>query len=275
MRFPQPALSLAAIALVPPLCAAQSPPAPPDLTAERAEFARWLETSRVSPFRAVYHQPFHDELVFGPEGDPALAGLPAARLEQDLLRLTLQTADGTRGVPRNRDVGLGGYVLRVSGERSRSVVTVFGPRPREVGLPGWYPAAPALVIEGTLERPARPESRRMLGLDGIEVEASLAGALVARLGDRPIRLTVFRMPEPGTEESELMVFFRDSTNGSGTYPAGRFLALVPLGGDRYRADFNRARNPFCAYNGIFPCPLPWAGNHLDTPVEAGERYRNK
>jgi uncharacterized protein (DUF1684 family) len=115
----------------------------------------------------------------------------------------------------------------------------------------------------------------MLGLDGIEVEASLAGTFVARVGGKPVRLTVYRLPEPGTEESDLTIFFRDATNGQGSYPAGRFLALRPLGGTRYRADFNRARNPFCAYNGIFPCPLPWPGNAIDGPIAAGERYGAK
>ncbi|HET7039360.1 MAG TPA: DUF1684 domain-containing protein, partial [Gemmatimonadales bacterium] len=257
--------------LLPAVLPAQTPP---DLAAERAGFARWLETAPVSPYRAIYHQPFEDALVMGPGGDLALAALPAARLEQDLLRLTLETSDGRRTVPRNRDVEIGGYVLRVTGERGRSVVTVFGPG-REVAVPGWYAHVPALVVEGTLEPPGRRESRRMLGLDGIEVEASLAGTFAGRLGDRPVRLTVYRMPEPGTEESELMVFFRDSTNGRGTYPAGRFLSLRPLGGNRYRADFNRARNPFCAYNGIFPCPLPWDGNAIGVAVNAGERYVEK
>jgi len=258
---------------LPAALAAQDPP-PPDLAAERAELARWLETSPVSPYRAIYHQPLQNELVMGPGGDPALAALPAASLRQELIRLTLRTADGTRSVPRNRDVELGAYVLRVSGERGRSVVTVFGPA-RDVALPGWYPHAAGVVADGTIEPPARRESRRMLGLDGIEVDASLAGTFVGRVGDRALRLTVFRMPEPGTEESELMIFFRDSTNARGTYPAGRFLALRPLSGGRYRADFNRARNPFCAYNGIFPCPLPWAGNAVDAAIEAGERYGPK
>jgi hypothetical protein len=265
MPFPQLAL------LLPALLPAQIPP---DLAAERAEFARWLESSPVSPYRAIYHQPFQDQLVMGPEGDPALAALPAARLEQDLLRLTLETAQGRRTVPRNRDVELGGFVLRVSGERSRSVVTVFGPA-REVAPPGWYDYAAGVVVEGTVEAPDRRETRRMLGLDGVETEASLAGTFVAALDGRPVRLTVFRMPEPGTEESELMIFFRDSTNGRGTYPAGRFLSLLPRGGNRYRADFNRARNPFCAYNGIFPCPLPWAGNVIHAPLQAGERYHDQ
>ncbi|MDH4042832.1 MAG: DUF1684 domain-containing protein [Gemmatimonadota bacterium] len=263
MRFP------ALILLLPTVAVAQ---APPELAAERADFARWLQTAPGSPFAAIYHQPFADDLVFGPGGEPGLEGLPSATLSQGLLRLSLESADGSRGVPRNRDVSLGAeWRLRVTGDRGRSVVTVFGPV-REPKIPGWYAYDSTVVVEGTLEPPPKRASRRMLGLDGVEVEGSHAGTWVGHVADQDVRLTVYRMPEPGTAEADLMIFFRDATNGRGTYPAGRFLALRPQGGNRYRADFNRARNPFCAYNGIFPCPAQWPGNAIDSAVEAGERY---
>lgn len=263
MRFP--ALTL----LLPAIAAAQEPP---DLAAERADYARWLATAPVSPFAAVYHQPLADAVGFGPGGEPGLEALPAATLEQGLLRLSLRTAGGTRTVPRNRDIPLGdAWRVRVSGERGRAVVTVFGPV-RDAKVPGWYPWDGAVTAEGTLQPPARVESRRMLGLDGVEVEASHAGTWLGRVAGEDVRLTVYRMPEPGTDESELMIFFRDATNGQGTYPAGRFLALRPLGGGRYQADFNRTRNPFCAYNGVFPCPAQWPGNAIAAAIEAGERY---
>jgi len=266
MRLP------ALVLLLPAVAAAQTPP---DLAAERADFARWLETAPGSPFAAIYHQPFDGDLVFGPGGAPGLEDLPAATLRQGLVRLALETAEGTRGVPRNRDVPLGDrWRLRVTGGRARGLVTVFGPV-RAPEVPGWYPFDGRLVVDGRLEPPAEPEARRMLGLDGVEIEATRAGTWVGRVAGADVRLTVYRMPEPGTEESDLMIFFRDATNGAGTYPAGRFLALRPLGGDRYRADFNRARNPFCAYNGIFPCPAQWPGNAIAAALEAGERYRGE
>jgi hypothetical protein len=262
--------------LVPALAAAQAPaptPAPADIVAQRGEYARWLETSPVSPFAAIYHQPLDRRLVFGPGGDPALADLPAATLTEGSRGLTLDVAGTTRPVPRNRDVPLGGWRFRVAGEPGRSTVTVFGV-PRDVVVPGWYPYSAAFVVDGSLE-PAPRESRRMLGLDGVEVDASRVGTFVGRLAGDSIRLLVYRLPEPGTDQAELTIFFRDGTSGQGSYPAGRFLALRPLGVTRYRADFNRARNPFCAYNGVFPCPLPWPGNTITAAIAAGERYAAK
>ncbi|MBT8197021.1 MAG: DUF1684 domain-containing protein, partial [Acidimicrobiia bacterium] len=35
-------------------------------------------------------------------------------------------------------------------------------------------------------------------------------------------------------------------------------------------DFNRAINPYCAYDPDFSCPLPPATNWLPFPIEAGE-----
>jgi hypothetical protein len=262
---------LAACLLLLPAVAPAQGAAPAAIVAQRADFSRWLETSAVSPFAAIYHQPLDEQLVFGPGGDPALAGLPAATLHEGREGLILEVAGTSRAVPRNRDVPLGGWRIRVGGEPGRSTVTVFGV-PHDVAVPGWYPYSAALVVDGSLEPAARRDSRRMLGLDGVEVEASLVGTFVARVAGEAARLTVYRLPEPGTEEADLTIFFRDGTSGRGSYPAGRFVALRPLGVTRYRADFNRARNPFCAYNGVFPCPLPWPGNTIAAPIEAGEKY---
>ena len=113
---------------------------------------------------------------------------------------------------------------------------------------------------------------RVLALDGVETEAVEAGTVSVTVGGRTARLLVRRIPTGAEDESELEIYFRDATNGEGTYPAGRFVPLVPLPDGRYRLDFNRARNPFCAYSSAFPCPAPWRGNTLEAKVEAGERY---
>jgi uncharacterized protein (DUF1684 family) len=80
------------------------------------------------------------------------------------------------------------------------------------------------------------------------------------------------MPTGENDESELQVFFRDGSNGRGSYPAGRFVELIPTHSGQYLLDFNRARNPFCSYSTVYACPAPWPGNAIASPVEAGERY---
>jgi uncharacterized protein (DUF1684 family) len=84
-----------------------------------------------------------------------------------------------------------------------------------------------------------------------------------------------RLPDPATGESDLEIYFRDATNGDSTYPAGRFVTLLPAGQGKWRLDFNRARNPFCAYSSAFACPAPWRGNAIPAEVRAGEQYLPK
>lgn len=255
--------------IVPAALTGQSPAS---IEAERADFVAWLRTSPASPYAAVYHQPLRtDELVLGPGGSSLLRRAPAATLSSGRRGLTLETEDGRRIVPRNRDVALGDWRLRVSGSDGVTVVTVFAALDREVTHPGWFPVDPAWVVEGRLVPPERPGERRMLGLDGVEVRATAAGTLQGQVHGEAFAFTTYRVPVPGSEEADISVFFQDGTSGMETYPPGRFVTLQPLGGDRYRLDFNRARNPFCAYNTTFPCPIPW-GNVLEVRVEAGELY---
>lgn len=260
----------ALLAAVPLAAAAQSGSV---LEAERADYENWLRTSPSSPYAAVYHQPLTDDLVLGPGGSVVLQAAPPATLARGRRGLTLDTQDGRRPVPRNRDVALGDWRLRVSGSGNVAVVTVFAPLgDRQVSPPGWFPVASDYTVDGELRPPEEASQKRMLGLDGVEVTASLAGTFEGTVQGEGFALTAYRIPVNGTEEADVTVFFRDRTSGTETYPPGRFVTLQPLGGRRYLLDFNRARNPFCAYNTAFPCPLPWAGNSLDVRIEAGELY---
>jgi uncharacterized protein (DUF1684 family) len=77
----------------------------------------------------------------------------------------------------------------------------------------------------------------------------------------------------------LFIPFRDATNGSETYGAGRYLfdtaKSADLGGDPARGslilDFNFAFHPSCAFDPKWACPLAPPENRLDLPIRAGER----
>lgn len=242
---------------------------------ERSDYIAWLETAPNSPFAAVAQQPIGRDLRLGPaDADVPLEGVVEHRLTANGGRIALEGPDGTRPVPRALPLRLGRYTLVVDGPASGPVLTVFrngGASARNHRVE-YYPVDRSMVFTGRLLETEAPRKVRILGADGIEVEAIEAGSVSLPLGERPVRLQVRRLPMGG-DESELEIFFRDSTNGSETYPAGRFVALVPTPDGRYRLDFNLARNPFCAYSTAYPCPAPWEGNKVPMPIRAGERYR--
>ena len=252
--------------------AAQDAPGRTAVEQERADYVGWLRTADVSPFRALALRPFDAPFTLGPAGsDVPLAGIETHRLVPQGAVAALEGPAERRLIPRHRAVPLGRHTLLLSGPAERPVVTIFGPERRGTE-PSFYPYDPALAFTGPLTPASGASSVRILAPDGVEVEATEAGTVAVPIGGETHRLRVLRLPVPGSEESELEIYFRDATNDRGTYPAGRFVALVPTADGRYRLDFNRARNPFCAYNTVYPCPVPWAGNALPVPVAAGERY---
>jgi len=253
------------------LALALAAPAALSAQTERDDYLAWLATAANSPFAAVAQQPIGAGLRLGPAtADIPLAGLSEHRVIERGGAVSLE-GPGGRALPRGRPVPLGRYTIAVAGAPGRSVLTVFG-RGGERKRAQHYPHDESLVFLGTLAPPAKRTTVRVLAVDGVETEASEAGTVTVPVGGTRTRLRVLRIPTGDGEESELEIFFRDATNGEGTYPAGRFVALVPEAGGHYRLDFNRARNPFCAYSSAYPCPAPWRGNTIPAPVRAGERY---
>jgi len=76
----------------------------------------------------------------------------------------------------------------------------------------------------------------------------------------------------------LFLPFADASNGHETYGGGRYLLDGIKGTDlgvnaegRLICDFNFAYNPSCAYDEVWGCPLPPAGNALPVAVRGGEK----
>jgi uncharacterized protein (DUF1684 family) len=95
------------------------------------------------------------------------------------------------------------------------------------------------------------------------------GVLEFTLQGQPMTLGAF--VEEGQALETLFVPFADQTTGSETYPAGRYLELHPTSTGFYMVDFNRAFNPYCAYNNTYDCPFPPPSNRLKVAIRAGEK----
>jgi uncharacterized protein len=143
-----------------------------------------------------------------------------------------------------------------------------------------YDHDPALRFEVEVE-PAPPSEPGALamqlpnsGSDGLSFRRIGAVTLALPAGER--RLSVFWL---AGYAGGLFIPFRDATNGTETYGAGRYLVdgakSADLGvnpeTDALILDFNFAFQPSCAFDPRWACPLAPPENRLDVPVRAGER----
>jgi uncharacterized protein len=131
-----------------------------------------------------------------------------------------------------------------------------------------FPIDEAARVEARFE-PFNPQKQvPIVNVLGDVIDTPSPGRLIFRLHDTEYALDAL-IDDPA--EPDLFVIFRDRTNGSTTYPAGRYLHVpLPVDG-KTTIDFNQAYNPPCAFTAFATCPLPPKQNWLKTAVEAGEK----
>jgi hypothetical protein len=154
---------------------------------------------------------------------------------------------------------------------------------------------PSFRFEVEVEEPATEGGTGPPGLGGlgalgglgglsIELPVSVGGAMAfRRIGSVNVpfaqgnrRLELYWM---AGYAGGLFLPFRDATNGTETYGAGRYLLDAAKSADlgpgtgpgSLVLDFNFAFQPSCAFDPKYACPLAPPANRLDIAVRAGER----
>jgi len=131
----------------------------------------------------------------------------------------------------------------------------------------WYPVNPEyrIVAQFVAYEPAK--TMAIADTAGQKRTYSVPGYLTFTIHGRQLRL------DPAVSGENLFIMFRDLTSGKRTYGAGRFLSADMPKDGKTVLDFNRAYNPYCAYNPYASCPLPPKQNYLAVEIPAGETYR--
>lgn len=70
-------------------------------------------------------------------------------------------------------------------------------------------------------------------------------------------------------EDYLFLPFSDTTNGEETYIGGRYIDCRIQKELEWTIDFNKAYNPYCAYNYKYSCPIVPMENDLPIAIKAG------
>ena len=73
----------------------------------------------------------------------------------------------------------------------------------------------------------------------------------------------------------LFIPFTDATNGETSYGGGRYLDMRIPTGNTITLNFNKAYNPYCAYNGKYSCPIPPSENDISLAIPAGVKAYKK
>jgi uncharacterized protein (DUF1684 family) len=102
------------------------------------------------------------------------------------------------------------------------------------------------------------------------------GILKFEMNGNKFQLKVYQSKDSASDNKEdLLLPFLDETNGISTYGGGRYINLKTPLSDEVIIDFNKAYNPYCAYNELFSCPIVPEDNYLPFDVKAGVMYKTE
>jgi uncharacterized protein (DUF1684 family) len=142
--------------------------------------------------------------------------------------------------------------------------------------PAYYDYDPALRTVADIEA-ADGATFELPGSTSGHVTAERAGTAHCTLQGERLALSMFWLLD---YSGGFFLSFRDSTCGTETYGAGRYLLDTAKGADlgadeqgRLILDFNFSYQPSCSYDPQWSCPLPPRENWLIMPIRAGERFR--
>ncbi len=101
---------------------------------------------------------------------------------------------------------------------------------------------------------------------------AIYGTAYFSINEKEFELKIYQshnLREKEEYKNHLFLPFTDLSSGEESYGGGRFIDLLIPEGDRIIIDFNKAYNPYCAYNYKYSCPIPPRANFIKIKVLAG------
>ena len=136
----------------------------------------------------------------------------------------------------------------------------------------FYPANKTFFVRATLVKTENERPFEMKTSTDRKPMYVKYGELSFVLKGESFKLNVYRNIELSKKEEYkdyLFLPFSDATSGKESYIGGRYIDLRVPKGKSIAIDFNKAYNPYCAYNSQYSCPIVPLENDLDIAIEAG------
>lgn len=104
------------------------------------------------------------------------------------------------------------------------------------------------------------------------------GVVLFKLHNKTHQLNIYQnlgLKEKEGYEDYLFLPFLDETNGETSYAGGRYVECRIPKENMLLIDFNKAYNPYCAYNEKYSCPIVPRDNYLNAKILAGVKAFDK
>jgi uncharacterized protein len=104
------------------------------------------------------------------------------------------------------------------------------------------------------------------------------GELLFSIDGKNFKLNIYRnidLSKKKEYKNYLFLPFLDLTSGNESYGGGRYIDMRIPKGNIITIDFNKAYNPYCAYNHKYSCPVVPDENNLNIEIKAGvKKFHN-
>ena len=136
----------------------------------------------------------------------------------------------------------------------------------------FYPINEKLIVETKFVRTPEEKVFKMKTTGTRTPEYVKYGELHFKLDNREFKLNLYQNIDLIKKEGfadHLFLPFSDLTCGKESYIGGRYIDMRIPKGETVLLDFNKAYNPYCAYNHRYSCPIVPLENDLDVAILAG------
>jgi len=136
----------------------------------------------------------------------------------------------------------------------------------------FFPIDEKYIIEATFVRTKKEKAFAMKTTTSRTPLYKKYGELHFSIDGKEFKLNVYQNVDlnkkPGYDDY-LFLPFSDLTCGKESYIGGRYVDMRIQKGTIWTIDFNKAYNPYCAYNYKYSCPIVPLENDLDIEILAG------
>lgn len=136
----------------------------------------------------------------------------------------------------------------------------------------FFPLNKKYIVEATF---IRTKKEKAFGMKTTTSRTPLYvkyGELHFTIDGKKLKLNIYKnldLSKKSGYEDYLFLPFSDLTCGKESYIGGRYVDMRIQKGKTWIIDFNKAYNPYCAYNYEYSCPIVPLENDLDVEILAG------